>query len=130
MQETKYGIERINETSIITHFKMRAEYSHDIMEFLKKAFGAMQSFNFQKDQNDRNNSLPVFFGFPDCEIDFTTHATLLQILKILNDIPDSHVMYQTLKPIEDYTGERVYGLDLDLFDSDLNGFKISQYFLN
>jgi hypothetical protein len=43
---------------------------------------------------------------PDFEFEFKTTITSDEILAILKNRVDSHVMIDTLKPYNDYTGER------------------------
>ena len=43
---------------------------------------------------------------PDVEFEFKTTMTLDEILDILSNQVDSHVMMETLRPVEEYTGER------------------------
>jgi hypothetical protein len=44
--------------------------------------------------------------FPDRELEFISSLSKKEIIKILNKIPDSHVMIETLEKIEKYTGKR------------------------
>lgn len=44
--------------------------------------------------------------FPDVEFEFKSRLTLNEILAILKRQIDSHVMVETLKPFDGYTGER------------------------
>lgn len=48
----------------------------------------------------------VSFGQPMCTIEFL--GTKKEVLAALLSITDSHVMCETLQPIEQYTGERTY----------------------
>ena len=59
----------------------------------------MTNFKMQKDKE-----------LPDVEFEFETELALDEIIMTLQDIDDSHVMYQTVKPIDEYTGERDYDL--------------------
>ena len=45
-------------------------------------------------------------GVPDVEFEFETNLTLDEVIEILKNVPDGHVMYQSVQPIADYTGER------------------------
>ena len=40
------------------------------------------------------------------DIKFNSSKTLNELLKIANDLPDLHVLFQTLELEENYTGER------------------------
>ena len=81
-------------------YKFRAECSHDVVEFIIKI--RTQLINFKMD------SVP---GFPDVEFEFETELRLDKIITVLKSIGDSHVMYQTVKPLAEYTGERNYSLN-------------------
>lgn len=59
----------------------------------------MTNFKMQKDEE-----------LPDVEFEFETELALDEIIMTLKDIDDSHVMYQTVQPIEKYNGERDYDL--------------------
>lgn len=59
----------------------------------------MTNFKMQRDEQ-----------LPDVEFEFETELALDEIIMTLQDIDDSHVMYQTVQPIEKYTGERNYDL--------------------
>ena len=50
---------------------------------------------------------------PDVEVEISTDYTLEQIIKIMKTVVDGHVMYQTLRPVESYTGERNYDIKGD-----------------
>jgi hypothetical protein len=45
---------------------------------------------------------------PDVEFEFKTTLTLDEILAILSKQVDSHVMMETLRPFDEYTGERYF----------------------
>lgn len=81
-------------------YKLRAECSQDILNFLEKSGNQMMSFKMTRED----------LTFPDAEFEFETKLTLDEIILILKGIIDSHVMYQTVKPISEYTGERNYDL--------------------
>jgi hypothetical protein len=55
------------------------------------------SFNMQK-----------MLDIPDVEFEFETDLALDEIIMCLKTIADSHVMYQTVNTLQDYTGERNY----------------------
>jgi hypothetical protein len=48
-------------------------------------------------------------GVPDVVVTFDTSSSLSEIKQKLREVPDSHVMLQTVKPINEYTGEREVG---------------------
>lgn len=80
-------------------YKLRAECSNDVARFIMNAHSLMTNFKMQKDDE-----------LPDVEFEFETELALDEIIMTLQDIDDSHVMYQTIQPIEKYTGERDYDL--------------------
>lgn len=48
--------------------------------------------------------------FPDVEATFKSKLDLEALRDIIRQIPDGHVMLQTLAPADQYTGERDYDL--------------------
>lgn len=80
-------------------YKLRAECSNDVALFIQNAHSQMTNFKMQKDKE-----------LPDVDFEFETELELDIIVLTLKNIEDSHVMYQTLKPINEYTGERNYDL--------------------
>jgi hypothetical protein len=78
-------------------YKLRAECSYDIVLFLQKAHGPMLGFKMEGDTE---------LYMPDVEFEFETILTIERILDILKDIDDSHVMYETVQLLEQYTGDR------------------------
>ena len=76
------------------HFKLRAECFDDALFLFKR--------------------LPVVWGIkliqwgpmPDFELEFKTKITSEEILAILEEHEDAHVMMDTLRPFEEYTGKR------------------------
>jgi hypothetical protein len=83
-------------------FKMRAEIIYDALKFTEK---------FYERKGDlidmRITSFREYSSFGGCELEITTTQSLERIQKILNSLADSHVMRETLAPIDDYTGVRV-----------------------
>lgn len=82
-------------------YKLRSECLSDVQK-------AIDAFNIQL------KTATITFidskNIPDCEFEFDTDLALDEIIMRLQDIEDSHVMYQTVKPIEKYTGERDFYL--------------------
>jgi len=76
-------------------YKLRAEGLNDFLAFL---------------QNDMYFKIKYFtiepIGVPDVVVTFETSSSLSEIKEKLKEVPDSHVMLQTVKPINEYTGER------------------------
>lgn len=80
---------------------MRAEVIDDVLLFVSNAPRRLTGFKVHQQS-----------GFHDVEFEFETESTLDEIIKTLSEIDDAHVMYQTVQPIEHYTGERNYDLVL------------------
>ena len=78
-----------------TTYKLRAECSQDVSSFIAKAHMQMQTFSMIK-----------IDYLQDCEFVFESNLTLNEIVYVLKDLVDCHVMYQTVKPIDEFTGER------------------------
>jgi hypothetical protein len=78
-------------------YKLRAEGLNDFLAFL---------------QNDMYFKIKYFTieitGFPDVVVTFETNSSLSEIKQKLKEVPDSHVMLETVKPVNEYTGEREY----------------------
>lgn len=76
-------------------YKLRAESLNDFLAFLQKGmYMRVKSFTVE----------PI--GVPDVEVSFETDASLSEIKSKLREVPDSHVMLETVKSINEYTGER------------------------
>lgn len=76
-------------------YKLRAEGLNDFLSFLQTGmYMRMKSFTIE----------PI--GVPDVVVSFVTDASLSEIKSKLKEVPDSHVMLETIKPINEYTGER------------------------
>lgn len=87
----------LGKTDIKT-YKLRAEGLNDFLAFLQNdMYFKMKSFTIE----------PT--GFPDVVVTFDTSSSLSEIKQKLREVPDSHVMLQTVKPINEYTGEREVG---------------------
>jgi hypothetical protein len=78
----------------LKHFKLRAECFQDVLQLLNKIRKNLYGFKIERD------------FFPDVEFEFFTNLTLDEINAILMKQDDSHVMMETLKPFNEYTGER------------------------
>jgi hypothetical protein len=76
-------------------YKLRAEGLNDFLSFLQTGmYMRMKSFTIE----------PI--GVPDVVVSFVTDASLSEIKSKLREVQDSHVMLETIKPINEYTGER------------------------
>lgn len=76
-------------------YKFRAECIHDVLEFMGKA-------KFQYDIKIERKSL-----FPDVVVEISTKESISTIKAIFNDIPDTHVIIETIQLKKLYTGERM-----------------------
>lgn len=77
-------------------YKLRAEIIHDIVDML----------TFFSPKIVRYKVYSLEQGLPDVVMEFDTELDLDTLISYLKNLPDSHVMYETLKAIDDYTGER------------------------
>lgn len=76
-------------------YKLRAEQAKDISEFIAIAHNELAYFEMKR-----------WEGLPDVDFEFETKLSLDKVLALLLRIDDSHVMYETVKPICEYTGDR------------------------
>jgi len=76
-------------------YKFRAECIHDVLEFMGKA-------KFEYDIKIERKSL-----FPDVVVEIATKESVDTIKAIFNEIPDTHVIIETIRPKKIYTGERI-----------------------
>lgn len=49
--------------------------------------------------------------YPDVAVVFESNKSLPELINLIREIEDSHVMYQTIQLEENYTGERNYELN-------------------
>lgn len=77
------------------HYKLRAECLDDVLLLIKKM-----------PKNVWGIKIEQWGPMPDVEFEFKSRLTLDEILAILRRQDDSHVMMETLKPFDEYTGER------------------------
>lgn len=78
-------------------YKLRAECSQDVVNFLNNVHSQLSSFKMIKDTD-----------FPDVEFEFETDLDFEEILRAMLFLDDAHVMLQTVEKIDKYTGERYY----------------------
>ncbi|CAK7994671.1 Hypothetical protein POVR1_LOCUS195 [uncultured virus] len=81
-------------------YAFRAECLPDVVAFLtqiKTPQGIPRCFTFEIEP-----------PFPDAEVTFESRMSLIEIRELMETIPDSHVMIETLNYQKDYTGERYY----------------------
>lgn len=79
----------------IKHFKLRAECLDDVLLLIHKM-----------PTNVWEMKIVQVSHLPDVVFEFKTTLTLDEILAIMNKQADSHVMMDTLRPFDEYTGER------------------------
>ena len=73
-------------------FKFRAECLHDVVELLK--IMPVQSYQIRT------------IGVLDVEVEFRCEVGRGRVISYMDQIPDSHVMIQTLRNADEYTGTR------------------------
>lgn len=79
------------------HYKLRAECLDDVHLLIHKM-----------PQNVWEMKILQAGQLPDVVFEFKTTLTLDEILAILSKQVDSHVMMETLRPFDEYTGERYF----------------------
>ncbi|NBU98098.1 MAG: hypothetical protein EBS19_07795 [Spirochaetia bacterium] len=78
-------------------YKFRAECLPDVIQFMVHCPELIQSINVDRDER-----------FPDCYITLQSHSEMPKILnKILEMQGDVHVIFESLQPEGEYTGERI-----------------------
>jgi hypothetical protein len=90
-------------------YKFRAEAPIDVTRFLQMAkISGVQISNLKiEPQTITNEGAKV--PIPDVEVVFQSNSTLEALKKILAQVPDGHVMYETIAEFSSYTGERTGG---------------------
>lgn len=88
---------------ILEQFKFRAEGLTDISALEAISEDKITLIKITKDDI-----------FPDIEVEFKTTLSLDEIRDLFKLVPDGHVMFQTVLPIEKYTGVRDFTLDPNL----------------
>lgn len=76
-------------------YKFRAECIHDVLEFMGKA-------KFQYDIKIERKGM-----FPDVVVEIATRESIESIVTVFNNIPDTHVIVETIQPKKSYTGDRI-----------------------
>jgi hypothetical protein len=79
-------------------FKFRAECLIDVERFISR----LDSLGWL--------NITMMNQFPDCYVTFYSERRLDELRAIIRDVPDGHVMLQTIQPAALYTGERDYEL--------------------
>ena len=78
-------------------YKFRAECLNDVLELVKIK-------TFSTTLWTLNNDNPIGL---DVEVTFWSDSSLTKIINEMKNVIDGHVMYQTIQPIEKYTGQRI-----------------------
>jgi hypothetical protein len=77
------------------HFKLRAECLQDVIGLIQRM-----------PENAWAVKIEQWDSLPDVEFEFKTRLNQTEIIGLLNQQDDSHVMIDTLKSIDEYTGKR------------------------
>lgn len=78
-------------------YKFRAECLYDVIQFMEHCPEVIQ--NIQVDRDER---------FPDCYVTLKSKSEMSDILnKILEIKGDVHVIFESLQPEGEYTGQRI-----------------------
>lgn len=85
-------------------YKFRAECYADAATALAKLFPYVSNFTVVRMRGDNGNFIP------DVEVKINTILHPDSLMDILQKVKDGHVMYQTVKPLAEYTGERDYDI--------------------
>jgi hypothetical protein len=75
-------------------YKLRAEFFLDVFTFIE-SFKPL-TYKIIKDG-----------VLPDVEFEFDSDCNIDSIINAIEQLEDCHVMAQTIKPINEYTGERI-----------------------
>lgn len=76
----------------MNNFKFRAECLHDVVELLK--IMPVQSYQIRT------------IGVPDVEVEISCDAFRDEVIAYMEQVPDSHVMIESLRDANEYTGKR------------------------
>lgn len=83
-------------------YKLRAELLADIGKLVVEMAGSIKRAEICHVKGDGE--------FPDSEFIFSCDLSLEEVQDSIRAVEDSHVMLQTVQPIERYTGERDYNI--------------------
>jgi len=84
-------------------YKFRSECSLDIISFFRcLADSSYDSIHIHYLEGDSN--------IPDREVVFSSSLNLSKLIQIAKEAEDCHVIAQTLRPIDKYTGKRNYSI--------------------
>lgn len=74
-------------------YKLRAECTVDVSRFVEAVHPDTMTMKKHK-------------LLPDCVVEFTSQLSLSEIINLMSEIPDGHVMIETVATAQFYTGER------------------------
>lgn len=84
----------------MTTYKFRAECATDAVVFFKALEEAeFDNIHFEPAQDE---------ALPDVEVVFDSDQSLARLIQVAKTCEDCHVIAQTIRPIDRYTGERNY----------------------
>lgn len=84
-------------------YKLRAECTKDIIDLMKR----MMSYNGVRSNKDLG-FYPIVADFGPLELTFWSRSSPGRVRHFIRQKEDSHVMVETVRPIDQYTGERTY----------------------
>ena len=84
----------------VSEYKFRSECRADVDEFLELFQDQIIDYNVTRTE------------FSDCEVEFSSKLHIDCLRLGMYDIPDGHVMLESLNYASEYTGERYYDVDL------------------
>ena len=90
---------------IMSTFSFRAECQADVDCFLQESLNSNVKIAVTKTVMDKD-------GFPDVEIEIESEVQLENLIEVMREVQDGHVMYQTLRqvPLEQNNLQRNYNL--------------------
>ena len=92
-------------------YKLRAECLSDVFDFLKSTEVISFSINTIMDYAS------------DVELTFFSCFPIFRIKEILDSIPDSHVMRETIEKADNYTGERENEINCEKYYFQINLYR-------
>ena len=90
----------------MTQYKFRAEYQDDIDELE----GALEKVGIQYEIVKVQCPRPELPLVGDRVVTISTTASLGRVREVMRQVPDRHLMVETVELEADYTGERKYGI--------------------
>ncbi|MFI5297231.1 MAG: recombinase family protein [Polyangiales bacterium] len=93
------------DVTMSTTYKLRAETFVDVVSL---AHALMPHGRPEVRCTDFRILVSGLGSMPDLEMELTSPLSIDELLDVIDGIEDGHVMYQTVQPIDAYTGERDY----------------------